>query len=738
MALKEVKKPAKAEEEVKTAEELIKSPPPFAVPVPVKLSAEEEKLSREMDKAYDSIDELAEYSKELEEKLPVDVNYEAEKMLNDLEKTKLKEKEVMGELRYKDEAEDIEKTINSAQKAEKAGKHEDAVNLIKDAKKKMELLSGIVELQRNLAVVGAPSEVIDSVEKSYVFSSKGQEERSNLIMQSSALYLQFSEIFKTNKSYSESLTLYISQLSSDKKVDMKKSKEYFEYISSETVKLANRQALENVVKSDDLNEKINYINQNSTGELKKQTGELLNKIEDVNKRLSDEKTMGTVTDEELKTVYQSATIAMNAYTIIDSVDDIYKETQKNISTIYGNALDASMNDKTKEAELHLFAAQEYLINSENKKYRKDILSASNDLSEGKLSAGEAYLEFYSSMTKTAQNAAKKDKELGKFVESLKPPEKMKEKDMQVKNLLAIRQALIFSDYANKNIDKVDEESANQFLARGYSALKEGNLDVASAQLQLFGYYANTGYKDGVQNISKILQKEPEKGMELTGQFIFLMETNTGFAGAVQSSGEHTKEIVQSSIAYNDGFMKSILEGNLLTEEEQVTAYAVSQITFTMVESTAELSGDKKEAALDIFERSISAAVQGKFDEAMILAQNGAAVNQLDSEDAAAVANSSVKVSKNEISASDASFIDGIYQSKAKNLSEVNDKINYLEGLETQKKNAQEKLSKTKDPVQKKKLQAKIKTIEDKIEKTQSYLKYLKSVSKTAEKFYDMA
>ena len=66
-----------------------------------------------MDKAYDSVAELAEYSKELEEKLPVDVDHEAEKMLNDLEKTKLKEKEVMGELRYKDETEDIEKTINS-------------------------------------------------------------------------------------------------------------------------------------------------------------------------------------------------------------------------------------------------------------------------------------------------------------------------------------------------------------------------------------------------------------------------------------------------------------------------------------------------------------------------------------------------------------------------------------------------------------------------------------------------
>lgn len=724
---KEVKKPEQA---VTEAEQAMKSLVPKPAPKPPELEPHEQKMAKELDNAYDAVAELGSYAEELGQELPIDVDHEAERLLASLEQTKLKEKEIMGVARYADETEDIEKTIKAAQKAEKEGKHDDAVGLIKTAQAKTVLLGNIISLQRGLAVLGAPSEIIDSVEKSYQFFSKGQTERGNLILQSVNLYMQFPEVYRSNKNYSKNLVDFISQVSGGKKINMEKSMEYFDYISQETIKLANRQALESVVKNDKLYEELAYVNQNSAGELKKQTGELLKKMEEVNKRLSDEKTAGSVTEEELRALHQSASLALNAYGLIGSIGDEYKETQKAMSTFYGNALEASMDGKTKEAELHVFAAQEYLVNSGDKKYRNGVMSVSVKLAGGKISAEDAYESFYEGLSKRAEKLAEKDKELGKFAGSLKPG--------KISDLVALRQAVLFSEQASANMDKVDEKKAREFLKRGYSALGKGNLNAASAQFELFKYYANTGYKDGIENISRTLQKNPENGMALAGQFLFLMEVNTGLSGALQSSGGSAKQLVQDTLSYNGGMMEKVLSGEQLTEDEQVIVYQVSQITYTMVETTAEMEKERKDEAAEIFGQSINAAKAGESDKAVTLAQDGIMFASLETADQASMTKLTGQVASGELSVSDASFIEGIYQSKTANLADLDKKISYLEGLSKRKTKAEEQLAKEKDPLKKKQLKAKIKNLEKKIKKNESYLKYLKSVRKNTAKFYDMA
>ncbi len=761
---KEVKKPEQA---ITEAEQALQALVPTAVPSPVAVAPEQEKLAREMEKAYEAVADLGTYAEELAQNLPVDVNYEAEKMLASLEKSKMKEIEVMGEQRYKDETADIEKTIKAAQKAEKAGMHDDAVELIKAAKVKTDLLGNIIALQRGLAVAGAPAEVIDGVEKSYEFYTKGETERGDLLIKSANLYMGFPQVFKSKKEFSDNLVLFVSQVSSGKKIDIKKSGEYFEYLAGETIKTADRNALEAAVTSESLTGDLKIVYENSTGELKKQTGELLKKLEDVNKRLSDEKTMGTVSDEELESLYTAATIATDAFDTISDVEK--KQTQKNLGAIYGNAVNAAMNGKTDEAYLHSLMAQEYLVKSDDEKYRAGILSTSGQLAEGKTTYEKVFKQFYLTLSNEAGKLAEKDKELGKFISKMKPAKELKPEEMDMNSLFVLRSAIHLSSSVSEEIDVIGEEhrkTGDRFLANGYASLAKGDITSAAYQIELFRSYALASTDEerkGIESLSNILKKEPKKGLELADQFLFL-ETEAGLLKAAQNdAGQGTREndIVGRSLLWIQEMQAKVMAGEVLSKEDEVTASLLEKTTLTMMEVVVQLKnqGLVQENAIELFDRSLVLIMEGYPEAGITYARGAMIMGSLDKKDQQNLANI---LMSDQTTAETAALAVQIYESKVNNLEKLDAKINYYEGLKSDKKRDElktkiEKIEKEKENLEKipektlkekKKIEELTKKIEEekkkleqlneKIKKSESYLKSLKQIRAKVANNYDLA
>jgi len=673
-----VEKQLKPEQAVAEAEKALAGLVP-AVPKPVvELTPKEEKVAAEIQKAETASAELSTYAEDLEKQLPMDVEHEAERMLADLEKSKLKEKEVMGEQRYRDEVEDIEETIKAAQEAEKAGNHEDAMNLIKASQAKMSLLSEIISMQRELAVAGAPSKLIDGVEKAYEFYSKGEAERANILMSSAAIYMKYPEIYRANPGLSDSFVAFVSDITSSKEIDVEKVQNDFQKIYDETKSTANRQSLEAAVKGDAMIQELTYIYENSTGELKKQTGEVLKRLKDIRERLSNEETMGSVSSEEIENVHSAAVIATEAFKKIEQIEK--KKTQKALGTIYGNAVGSTLDGKNKEAGLHVFMAQEYLFSSDEK-YRAGIVSTSSELAEGKTTYEKVYKQFYLTLVNEAGKSA--DTELIKFASDFKPAKELKPEEMDLDSLIVLRGALSLSKSVSEELAIIGDEhreTGNMFLANGYAALGKGDVDSAAYQIELFRSYAVASTDEeraGIANISNIVKKDPARGIELASQFFSIQDKSNLLKAEQLDAGGKEKEIVTRSLLWMEDMKAKVMAGEMLTEEEGAIAYRTDEITTAMMESAVELKNNKtaKDNALELFDHALTLTQDGKHTEAAYFARGASLMGSLSKSEQENLVES---MTSDGATAETVGLIVSIYTAKVETLESLDKKISYYE------------------------------------------------------------